>query len=151
MSKKVLISLILSALVLFVAGCSIKLVDEGSNSANNTISQFTQESGQQVASDWVRYNAPTFVFDGSNLAFQQSTSLKCSHAWLYEFKFDSVSSGYGNRAGTAPDSVLTNHIIQVVVKSGQVTAAVADNQYDELNAKVGTAIDIEAMEQSCQQ
>lgn len=133
----------LGVTIFWVTGCSF-------NFAHNNSAQYTQESSQAIAENWVKYNSSTFVFDGSELKFLQSTSLRCEYAWMYEFKFNSASSGYGNRKGKAPDGKKTNHIIQVVVQKGKVILAISDDQYDELKAKSGEIIGIDQLERTCQ-
>jgi hypothetical protein len=136
-----LVSLI--AVGITTAGCSL-------TGGGATTPKYTQASSRVIAEDWVKHNSPTFVFDGADLQFMQSTSLKCQYTWMYEFKFSSASSGYGNRKGKAPDGKKTNHIIQVVVQKDKVVLAISDDQYDELKSKSGEIIGIDQLERTCQ-
>jgi len=149
MNKLVGLLLIISlgAMMLGATGCSIKLTNGGAVSSG---AKYTKELSKLAAENWVKYNSPTFVFDGKDLQFMQSTSLRCQYTWMYEFKFNSTSSGYGNRKDKAPDGKKTNHIIQVVVQRGKVILAVNDDQYDELKAKSGEIISIDQLERTCQ-
>lgn len=140
---KLLLTFGLGIVILGTTGCSF--------TGGNQTSEFTQVSSRVIAENWVRYNSPTFVFDGSDIQFMQSTSLKCQYTWMYEFKFNSANSGYGNRKGKSPDGKKTNHIIQVVVQKGKVVLAVSDDQYDELKSKLGEIIGIDQLERTCQQ
>jgi len=137
--------LLLAVLILggiFASGCNL-------TGGSAVTSKYTQDASNAVAEDWVKHNSPTFVFDGSNLQFMQSTSLRCQYTWMYEFRFNSANSGYGNRKGKAPNGQKTNHIIQVVVQKNKIIAAVADDQYDELNNKPGETIVVDQIERSC--
>ncbi|MBU1083256.1 hypothetical protein KKE14_02355 [Patescibacteria group bacterium] len=136
---------LLIVITVTLTGCSINFT-----SGNKANSKYTQDSSRIVAENWVKYNSPTFVFDGTDLQFMQSTSLRCQYAWMYEFKFSAASSGYGNRKGKSPDGQKTNHTIQVVVQKDKVTMAISDDQYDELTSNSGEIIGVDQFERTCQ-
>ncbi|HEY4486439.1 MAG TPA: hypothetical protein VJB70_01765 [Candidatus Paceibacterota bacterium] len=86
-----------------------------------------------VAEQWVAGSAPTYVFDGSNLALKESQEGGCEGCTDVLFSFESNHGGYGNRADLLVTQVITPHTIRVTVKDGTVTRAVTDEKYNEMS------------------
>ncbi|HKL17164.1 MAG TPA: hypothetical protein VJ900_02290 [Patescibacteria group bacterium] len=112
---------------------------------------FTIEESGAIAKNWIENNAPTYKFDGQNLKLKDSHEIglkeinpnveegdesKCEDCYEFVFDFSSRQAGYGNREGEMLAQVITPHTIKVRVESGEVTRAVTDEKYDELNQEM---------------
>ncbi len=87
-------------------------------------------SPQKIAEDWIINNSATYKFDGHDLVFLNAKDNK-----IY-FAFESTSAGYGDRTGQASATVITPHIIEIVVEDGQVVSAITDGRYNEMTNEV---------------
>ncbi len=87
---------------------------------------------QQIAQDWIVNNSPTYKFDGQDLAFLGTREGKIC------FAFQSTSAGYGDRTGQMSATVITPHIMEIVVENGEVISAITDGKYNEItNEMIG--------------
>ena len=87
---------------------------------------------QQIAQDWIVNNSPTYKFDGQDLAFLGTREGK-----IY-FAFQSTSAGYGDRTGQMSATVITPHIMEIIVENGEVVSAITDGKYNEItNEMIG--------------
>jgi hypothetical protein len=82
---------------------------------------------QKIAEDWIVNNSSTYKFDGENLTFLNKENDK-----MY-FAFQSTSSGYGDRSSQVLATVITPHIIEIIIEDNEIKSAVTDGRYDELN------------------
>ncbi len=98
-----------------------------------------EESNREKAENWIEENAPTYLFDGSNLKFMEERGLDlvgCEDCYEYEFEFTSRHAGYGNREGEAVAQVITPHTIVVTIENGEITKVVTDNKFDEMKGEL---------------
>jgi len=92
------------------------------------------EESQRIAEEAVK-NSPTYKFDGFDLQFISSETLRCPYCWEFTFSFQSRAAGYGDRTGQMIAQVITPHTIRVTVEKGRVVSVVTDQTFDELNQK----------------
>lgn len=92
------------------------------------------EESKRIAEEAVK-NAPTYKFDGFDLKFIGSETLRCPSCWEFTFSFQSRQAGYGDRAGQILAQVITPHTIRTTVDNGKITSLVTDRTFDELNQK----------------
>ncbi len=93
----------------------------------------TKEGAQEIATKWVEDNAPTYMFDGSDLERTKIFPLSCENCFKFEFNFTSKYPGFGDRSGEELEAEDTYHTIGVYIENGEVTEAVTDAEYDEIN------------------
>lgn len=94
----------------------------------------TEEESREIAENFVR-NSSTYKFDGSDLEYLETITLRCPFCWEFIFEFKSDYPGYGDRTGKILAQVVTEHRIEVVVEKGNVVKAIIDEKWDELNNK----------------
>lgn len=92
------------------------------------------EESRRIAEEAVK-NAPTYKFDGFDLEFKGSETLRCLACWEFTFSFQSRAAGYGDRTGQMLAQVITPHTIRVTIDNGKITSLVTDRTFDELNQK----------------
>jgi len=83
--------------------------------------------------------SPTFTFDGIPNSFQISKITideTMPPHFRIEADFDSKNSGYGDRTNTKLIPTITNHKIILNVSVGNITSAIVDEKWDELNQKL---------------
>ena len=119
--KKLIATLVLTAVLL--AGCGVA-------------DPATKEGAQKIAEKWVKKNAQTYMFDGSDLKRTKIFPLSCENCFKYEFTFESSHAGYGDRSGQELEEVATEHTIGIYVENGEITGVTTDGEYDELNPPV---------------
>ena len=91
---------------------------------------------QKIAEDWIVNNSSTYKFDGQNLTF-----LSVENDKMY-FAFESTSAGYGDRTGQMSATVMTPHIIEIIVEDGGVVSAITDGRYNEItNEMIGAVFE----------
>ncbi len=91
------------------------------------------------AKNWIEANAPTYVFDGMALTFEEIRGLDlvdCENCYEVEFSFNSRQAGYGDRTDGASAQVITSHTIVVFIEDGDVTRVITDGVYDEINEEM---------------
>ncbi len=98
-----------------------------------------EENGlREEAETWIKENAPTYVFDGRDLEFVEKRGLDlvgCENCYELEFTFESNHAGYGNREGEVLAQVITPHTIVVLIEDGEITKAVTDQVFDEIEGE----------------
>lgn len=99
-----------------------------------TPQQFSFEESQKIAQEAVK-NSPTYKFDGFDLKFENSETLRCPSCWEFTFSFKSRGAGYGDRTGKMVAQVITPHTTRVTVDNGKITSIVTDQTFDEINQK----------------
>jgi len=88
-----------------------------------------------IAQEFIK-SSPTFLFDGIpdtlslELVFIRESF---PEQYVIEGDFDSLHGGYGDRTDVMVIQVITPHKINLVVISEQVTSAIIDGKWDELN------------------
>lgn len=87
---------------------------------------------RQIAETWIK-GAPTYAYDGSNLALVTSTMPESSPLRNnLTYRFTSSHAGYGNRSGTMTAQAITEHTIRVTTNDRDVESAVIDDRWDEM-------------------
>jgi len=97
-------------------------------------SEISFEESQRLAEEAVK-NAPTYKFDGFDLKFEGSETLRCPSCWEFTFSFKSRAAGYGDRSGKMVAQIITPHTTRATVDKGKITSVVTDRTFDELNQK----------------
>ena len=88
-----------------------------------------------IAQEFIK-SSPTFLFDGipDTLSLELVTIRESfPEQYVIEGDFDSLHGGYGDRTDVMVIQVITPHKINLVVISEQVTSAIMDEKWDELN------------------
>lgn len=85
---------------------------------------------QKIAENWIINNSSTYKFDGKDLTFLSVEGNK-----MY-FAFQSNSAGYGDRTDQISATVITPHIIEIIIEDGEVVSAITDGRYDEMTNKM---------------
>ncbi len=127
-----LVSLLAVASVFVLASCS-----SGEAVPNAGSKGISQADSQEIARQYV-ISEPTFQFDGmmETLALANATTLKCPYCWEFEYQFDCLQAGYGNRSGfIIVGQVITPHTARIIVQEGKVTSAVMDGSWDMMGQK----------------
>jgi hypothetical protein len=96
-----------------------------------TDGEVTETESKELARAFVE-NSSTYQFDGFDLAYNQTTVLRCPYCWTFVFDFTSRQAGYGDRTGQVLAQVITPHTAEVTVINGTITSAVLDGQRDML-------------------
>ncbi|MBS3155489.1 hypothetical protein J4404_03250 [Candidatus Woesearchaeota archaeon] len=89
-----------------------------------------------VAENFIK-NSETYKFDGIPESFKYTgfEQLNCNYCWKHRLEYDSSQAGYGDRKDKMLAQVITHHIILVNVEQNQVSSAIVDNKWDEINQK----------------
>jgi len=97
--------------------------------------KFTTEAVLGIAQEFIK-SSPTFSFDG----IEETLSLELvairesfPEQYVIEADFDSLHGGYGDRTDEMVIQVITPHTMNLVVINGEVTSAILDGKWDELN------------------
>jgi len=88
-----------------------------------------------IAQEFIK-SSPTFLFDGiPDTLSLELVAIRESfpEQYVIEGDFDSLHGGYGDRTDVMVIQVITPHKINLVVISEQVTSAIMDEKWDELN------------------
>jgi len=100
-----------------------------------TLHRFTSEAVLGIAQEFI-ISSPTFAFDG----IEETLSLELvavresfPEQYVIEADFDSLHGGYGDRKDLMVIQVITLHTMNLVVINGEVTSAILDGKWDELN------------------
>ena len=100
---------------------------------------YDQEQSRQLVEMWIKNSSPTYTFDGMNLVFQESLELDledCQNCYQFVYDFESRQAGYGDRSEEMLAQVITPHTVVVTVEDGEITGAVIDETYDDLNQEM---------------
>ncbi|HXW02211.1 MAG TPA: hypothetical protein VD828_02415, partial [Candidatus Nitrosotenuis sp.] len=92
----------------------------------------------ELAIDFVK-NAPTFAFDGvdDSLTVEDVMILESFPVqYVITINFESSHGGYGDRTGQFLTQAITPHTIIVTVVDGQITSAIIDDAWDEVNQEM---------------
>ncbi|GFN39520.1 MAG: hypothetical protein YK1309IOTA_480006 [Marine Group I thaumarchaeote] len=96
---------------------------------------FTTEAVLDIAQEFIK-SSPTFAFDG----MEETLSLELvairesfPEQFVIEADFDSLHGGYGDRTDEMVIQVITPHTMNLVVINGEITSAILDGKWDELN------------------
>jgi hypothetical protein len=119
------------SLVLLIMGCAC---NDGTE--NNTQPPSKQES-REIAEEFI-INSPTFAYDGiaESLELDGTFTARCPACWVFVFKFECSSAGYGDRTGQEVAQVITPHTATIAVQQGEITAAELDEKWDMLKQKL---------------
>ena len=100
-------------------------------SPDSGFKEVTEAESREIARAFIE-NSPTYQFDGYDLEYNRTISLRCPYCWLFIFEFTSRHAGYGNRTGQILAQVITPHTASVIVKQGTVTYATLDGTWNML-------------------
>jgi len=96
---------------------------------------FTTEAVLDIAQQFIK-SSPTFAFD----VIEETLSLELvairesfPEQFVMEADFDSLHGGYGDRTDEMVIQVITPHTMNLVVINGEITSAILDGKWDELN------------------
>jgi len=95
---------------------------------------YTVEVAEQSALTWL-YNCPTFKFDGvpETVEVKNTVPLGMPNAWDFYIEFTCNYPGYGDRTGNVMLGHSQVHTIKITVIESQVTSAIIDGMWDEVN------------------
>jgi len=128
MSKKIIIGIIILVVLVVILLMANRATKE-------PVDFVSLEEAKEIAGNWIVNNAPTYVFDGSELDFVRSEEIS-EGEYKLTFEFESSAAGYGDRTHEIVAQVITEHEIEIVVKNGQVASAVTDGVYDEIKGAI---------------
>ncbi len=97
-----------------------------------TTRKWTVEESRIIAENFIM-NSPTYKFDGFDLRYVETQTMRCPYCWGFVFEFQSRHAGYGGRTGKILLQVITEHKARVVVDHGKVISAILDEKWSELN------------------
>ena len=106
--------------------------DELTQTSINNI--YTSDIAKETATAWL-YNCPTFKFDGipETVKVIEVMTLRMMNTWDVSINFTCAYPGYGNRTGNVMYGHSQQHTIKITVIEGQVTRAIIDGKWDEIN------------------
>ncbi len=133
MNKKLLFAILIVILILLVV---VFVRTEPERIDNNLI------QARETAKSWVESSAPTYVFDGENLELLNENELE-ENSFEFLFSFETRSAGYGDRTDQMVAQVITSRNILVVVEQGEVTMAITDGIFDEIEERMITVEEVE--------
>jgi len=107
---------------------------------------FDAEKAREVAEQWIKSEASTYVFDGYDLEFLEVEEIIEGRRYELTFAFESRAAGYGDRSEEMAAQVITPHEMVVVVDQGEVVTAVTDGVYDEIAGEMIEETLIETMQ-----
>ncbi len=127
----IIIAIILTAVIMAGIWFLTKNKDMSGDIAEE-VDFFDPEKAQEVAEQWIKSQAATYIFDGYDLKFLKAEKLKKGEQYELIFSFTSRSTGYGDRSGEMTAQVITHHVIEVIIERGKVVRAITDGVYDEI-------------------
>lgn len=133
MNKKTIIVIIF---IIAIALGGIILVKMAADFTEEPVVEQTSEKPEEIAENWILSNSPTYRFDGSGLKMVSEEKAPGEELYSFVFSFESKAAGYGNRSDKATAQVITPHVIEVVVKDGEVVSAITDGVYDEMKEEL---------------
>ena len=108
------------------------------NRDSNEVKEATAlERAENIATDWIEKESPTYLFDGSELVLKEAKEGECQECFELVFSFSSNHGGYGNREGLFVTEVITPHTVAITVENGEVLRAITDKKYDEKTGALG--------------
>lgn len=99
-----------------------------------TTSTYTDQKAMDAALQFVE-NGPTYRWDGVEGSIEVVEAYKTRNpdaVWEVVVAFTSANAGYGDRSDQTVATVITDHVITVMVEGESVTAAIIDESWDEL-------------------
>jgi hypothetical protein len=94
----------------------------------------TEEEAVEIAKGFLA-NSPTYRWDGEDMRVIDVLTLRCPYCWEVVIEFQCRHGGYGDRTGKIVIQVITPHVARIVVEKGEVTSAILDNKWDEINQR----------------
>lgn len=94
---------------------------------------------EEVARLWIEEEAPTYVFDGSDLRLDKSEKVD-TDTFQYTFSFNSSQAGYGDRTGEIAAQVITPHVMILRVENDVVKSAITDNVFNEITGQLVSGV-----------
>jgi len=98
--------------------------------------RFSEEESMEVAKIWVLSKSPTYLFDGSDLLYEQAQGLECPDCYKFIFSFESKHAGFGNRKDLMLAQIITPHVVTVNVEKGRVVSVITDGKYNEIGGQL---------------
>ncbi len=126
------VSLVLVLILLGTVSCALSQANQ-----NSGFTPVTEEESRRIAEDYLR-NSPTFTFDGmeDTLSLVETHTMLCPYCWEFEFEFQCLHAGYGDRSGQAVAEVITPHTARILVQEGQVLGATIDGVWDMMKQEM---------------
>jgi hypothetical protein len=88
---------------------------------------------EALAEEWIR-DAPTYSYDGRDLRLEKHVILETfPEQHILTYSFESTHAGYGDRSDQIVAQVITPHSIEVKIMQREITSAIIDDRWDELN------------------
>lgn len=118
------------------------LVKQDSDSEQNIQNEELDEQANEasdVVRGWIESEAPTYVYDGSELELQEffrQPEDECAECYRFTFSFQSSHGGYGDRSGQTVTQAVTSHIIEIWFQDGVVVNAVTDGAFNEMTGEL---------------
>ena len=128
MNKKIIIAII----VVVILAVVLLLANRGREASTEPM---PLEQAKTIAQEWITKEAPTYAFDGLDLALIDAEDMG-EGRYKFNFSFESRQAGYGDREGQVLAQAITPHTIEVLVENGQITRAVTDGVYDEITEEM---------------
>ena len=94
------------------------------------------EESQEIARDYL-IDSPTFKFDGmeEGVKLIDFEDLDEANSWAFDYEFECINAGYGDRSGQSAAGVVTPHAARITVAGGEVTSAIIDQKWDMMEQK----------------
>lgn len=111
-----------------------------------------EDEAKSIAEEWI-VNAPTYSFDGSELELQDYQVNEYNpREQTLTYTFVSNNGGYGDRTDQVITEIITNHVIVVTLNNGEVSSAVIDGKWDEMEQVMQDEIvEMQSQEMVCDQ
>jgi hypothetical protein len=104
---------------------------------DNSTDPPTKQESREIVEEFI-VNSPTFAYDGiaESLELERTLTARCPACWVFVFKFECSSAGYGDRTGQELAQVITPHTATIAIEHGEITAAELDEKWDMLEQKL---------------
>ncbi|MFP4022825.1 MAG: GerMN domain-containing protein [Candidatus Paceibacterota bacterium] len=119
-------------LILLIALIAVALGTMLFGESDEEDTEYTISEAREVAVNWMEENSPTYTHDGSDLEVVEEEEIS-DNVFEFIFEFESSSAGYGDRSDEMTAQVITSHTTKVVVEEDEVTSAITDESYSELD------------------
>jgi hypothetical protein len=132
-----LFTVLIISLMLLIMGCACNDGTGNGTLPPDDITQITKQQSQEIAEEFI-INSPTFAYDGiaESLELERTFTARCPACWVFIFKFECSSAGYGDRTGQQVAQVITPHTATITVQQGEITTAELDEKWDMLKQKL---------------
>ena len=99
-----------------------------------------------LAEDWIRENAWTYRYDGSDLMLKISSPCPDEDRCLeLSYTFESAHGGYGDRRDKVLTQVITPHTVVIIIRDATVVSAITDGKFDEIKQQLSPQTSVNPM------